>query len=55
MGVTLLHFRELEVWRMTPYKLLELFYWHRVYNPDKFERPKPKDMDDIDYAMGGML
>jgi hypothetical protein len=52
--VTLLHWPEAEVWRMTPYKITTLFRIHRRFNPDRFAPEKPEDMDDIDFALGGL-
>jgi len=49
-----LGYPEGEVWRMTPYKLLQLFKVHKRFHPDRFKPEKPDDMDDIDYALGGL-
>jgi len=62
IGVTLLNFREHEVWHMTPYKLTTLFKVHKSFNPDKFKSDDEitnsragniGDVDDIDLALGG--
>ena len=52
IGVTLLHWPEREVWRMTPYKILALFRIHREFNPDRF-KPEEKEAD-IDDVLGGL-
>lgn len=54
IGVTLLHFTEREVWRMTPYKLLALFRVHKQFHPERFPREAPEGMDEIDAALGGL-
>ena len=51
-GITLLHWPEREVWRMTPYKILALFRIHREFNPDRF-KPEEKEAD-IDDVLGGL-
>jgi len=60
IGVTLLNFREHEVWHMTPYKLTTLFKVHKSFNPDKFKSDditsgttNVDEVDDIDLALGG--
>ena len=52
IGVTILGFREREVWRMPPHKIIVLFNIHREYNPDKF-KPVEKEAD-IDEIFGGL-
>ncbi len=52
IGVTLLRFSEVEVWRMTPFKLMELY---RVYK--EFHGIKTKSNDgevDIDDILRGL-
>ena len=53
IGVTLLRWSEAEVWHMTPYKILTLFRIHREFNPDRFSKPDPKEVD-IDDVLGGL-
>jgi len=52
IGVTILGFREREVCRMTPHKIIALFNLHREYNPDKY-KPAHKEAD-IDDIFGGL-
>lgn len=56
MGVTVLGFPEKEVWKMTIYKILTLFKYHREFNPDRFkpDAENPDGLDDIDEALGGL-
>ena len=48
IGVTLLHFSEAEVWRMTPFKLMELYKMHKEFHGIKTKSNDGEvDIDDI--------
>lgn len=47
IGVTILHFSEAEVWKMTPYKLLELYKAYRELTTPHKAQPQEADIDDI--------
>nr|DAG53386.1 MAG TPA: hypothetical protein [Caudoviricetes sp.] len=53
----MLRYTEREAWRLTPYKILKFFKYHKEYNPAQFGRartqPKSEYIDDIDAALGG--
>ena len=51
IGVTLLHWPEPAVWRMTPFKLLSLFRIHKEFNSDRFKTDD--STDDLDAVLGG--
>jgi len=57
IGVTLLGWRECEVWRMTPYKLMTLFKVHKKFNPDRFKQDAeaPEGADDVKSILTGGL
>lgn len=48
IGVTILHFSEAEVWRMTPFKLLELYKAYKeLMMPARKASTGEADIDDI--------
>ena len=57
--MAMLGYREREAWRKTPYQIINLFKYHKEYNPHIFRRENGRqtevteDMDDIDIALGG--
>lgn len=59
IAVTMLRFTEHEAWKLTPYKILKLFKYHKEYNPLQFgggnttQSQKSRYIDDIDKALGG--
>ena len=57
IAVMMLRYTEREAWRLTPYKILKFFKYHKEYNPAQFGRartqPKSEYVDDIDAALGG--
>lgn len=54
IGAVELGFPEREVWRMTYFKLSELFRIHKLFHPERFSQvPKESDIDEI-LGMGGI-
>lgn len=54
----MLKYTEKEAWKKTPYQIIELFKYHKEYNPLQFgyEKTNNQDeqIDDIDKALGGL-
>ncbi len=59
IGVALLHYPEVEVWKMSPYKLLRLYECHKYYHAQQGFHQVPQQsgnkpsIDAIDVALGG--
>ena len=52
----MLRYPETEAWKLTPYKIITLFGYHKEYNKEQFNRraQAEPEMDAIDAALGGL-